>query len=297
LKSSFEDKRMIQGSDEWKALRVGRVTASRIGSIMGWSPYMSRDDVLREMVRQHFGAEPEFTGNIATEYGQKHEPLARHTYEIETCNKVRETVFFHTNEFGASPDGMIDPDGILEIKCPFAKRKDKEPKFTSIHDDSLRHYMAQVQWNLYMSDRKWCDFYQWSPNGSRLERVERDEEMIALIWRAACNFYSEYQAALLNPDEHLEEKRRVIDTPTAQKMVTEWDELRDQIDLLTERKKALLEDFIALAKGGNAIIAGRRLTQVESKGAISYAKAIKELLPDADLTPYQGKPTISWRFT
>ena len=121
--------------------------------------------------------------------------------------------------------------------------------------------------------------------------------MIALIWRAACNFYSEYQAALLNPDEHLEEKRRVIDTPTAQKMVTEWDELRDQIDLLTERKKALLEDFIALAKGGNAIIAGRRLTQVESKGAISYAKAIKELLPDADLTPYQGKPTISWRFT
>jgi predicted phage-related endonuclease len=48
---------MIQGSDEWKALRVGRVTASRIGSIMGWSPYQTRADVLREMVRQHLGDE------------------------------------------------------------------------------------------------------------------------------------------------------------------------------------------------------------------------------------------------
>ncbi len=288
---------MIQGSDEWKALRVGRVTASRIGSIMGWSPYQSRADVLREMVRQHFKVEPEFTGNIATEYGQKHEPLARHAYEIETGNKVRETVFFRTDEFGASPDGMIDPDGILEIKCPFSKRKDGTPIFTSIFDDSLKHYMAQVQWNLYMSDRKWCAFWQWSPNGFLLENVKPNEEMIALLWRTACEFHAEYQDALLNPDDYLEEKRRVIDTPTAQKMVTEWDELRDQIDQLTERKKALLEDFIALAKGGNAIIAGRRLTQVESKGAVSYAKAIKELLPDADLSPYQGKPSVSWRLT
>jgi len=288
---------MIQGSDEWKALRVGRVTASRIGSIMGWSPYQTRADVLREMVRQHFGAEPEFTGNIATEYGQKHEPLARHAYEIETGNKVRETVFFHTDQFGASPDGLIGDFGILEIKCPFSKRKDGTPIFTPICDDSLLHYRAQVQWNLYMADRQWCDFYQWAPNGSRLDRVERKEEMIALLWRTACEFHAEYQAALLNPGEHLEEKRRVIDTPTAQKMVTEWDELRDQIDQLEERKKALLEDFISLAKGGNAIIAGRRLTQVESKGAISYAKAIKELLPDADLSPYQGKPSVSWRFT
>ena len=288
---------MIQGSDEWTFVSVGRVTPSRIGSIMGWSPYATKDDILREMVRQHHGAKSEFVTNIAVDYNKGSKALARHAYEMEVYKKVKELVYFTTDQFGAAPDGLVGDDGILKIKCPFNKRKDAKPIFTSIYDDSLKHYMAQVQWNLYMSDRKWCDFFQWSPNGYLLERLERDEEMITLLWRTACDFHSEYQAALLNPEEHLEEKRRVIDTPTAQKMVTEWDELRDQIDQLTERKKALLEDFIALAKGGNAIIAGRQLTQVESKGAVSYAKAIKELLPDADLSPYQGKPSTSWRFT
>src|SRR3546814_19370154 len=64
-------------------LRVGRITGSRVGAILGLNPYSKPADVLREMVREHFGAEREFTGNAATDYGKEKEPDALAAYEAE----------------------------------------------------------------------------------------------------------------------------------------------------------------------------------------------------------------------
>jgi predicted phage-related endonuclease len=69
---------MEQRSAEWHAARVGKITASRVGAILGNSPYKTRDDVMREMVREALGAELEFTGNVATEYGTANEINAMH---------------------------------------------------------------------------------------------------------------------------------------------------------------------------------------------------------------------------
>ncbi|MEI2685336.1 MAG: hypothetical protein V9G14_02925 [Cypionkella sp.] len=64
---------MEQRSEEWFAERKGRVTASMVGAILGLSPNLSRAGAMRRMVRDAHGAEPEFFGNIATQYGERNE--------------------------------------------------------------------------------------------------------------------------------------------------------------------------------------------------------------------------------
>lgn len=77
----------------------------------------------------------------------------------------------------------------------------------------------------------------------------------------------------------------------------EYDQLSEAIDNATERKKEVLQELIALSGDKNALIWGRKLTKVEKEGAISYAKAIKDLAPDVDLSKYKGKPSTSWRLS
>ena len=79
---------MDQRSEEWFAARKGRLTASSIGAVMGLDPYRGPEDVLRAMVRDHHGAESEFTGNVATEYGKFHEEGALFEYTLETGIEV-----------------------------------------------------------------------------------------------------------------------------------------------------------------------------------------------------------------
>lgn len=108
-------------------------------------------------------------------------------------------------------------------------------------------------------------------------------------------FYAEYLAAIQAPDEYLAPKRVIIDTPQAAMMLREWDELNEALERATDRKKALLEEFATMSGQSNAEINGRKLTRVHKDGAISYAKAIKDLLPKADLEPYRGKPSAFWK--
>jgi len=108
---------------------------------------------------------------------------------------------------------------------------------------------------------------------------------------------------LLNRDEreqphaqkHLEPKRVIIDTPEARQRLAEYDDLVEAIERAEARRKELLEGFVTMARQRDAEICGRKLTKVERAGAIAYAKAVKELLPKADLEPYRGKPTEYWQ--
>jgi len=157
---------MEQRSQEWFEARRGRITASSVGAILGNSPNATRADVMRRMVREWHGAENEFTGNIATEYGQRNEAGALAEYMMDTGNKV-EAVGFITREdwAGASPDGLIGADGLLEIKCPFGLRDAPSPvPFKSLADQ--QHYYDQVQFQLWVTGRDWCAFYQWAPKGT-----------------------------------------------------------------------------------------------------------------------------------
>lgn len=284
-----------QRSKEWFAKRIGRVTGSNVGAILGLNPYKTADDVLREMVRAYHGAESEFTGNVATEHGTFHEDGAQAEYEMETGNKVQECGFFAYEDWlGASPDGLVGDEGLIEIKCPFGKRKDENPEFKTAEDQ--QHYYAQMQIEMYCSGRNWCHFYQWVPFGAKLETVERNEDWLSLHLPKLRKFHHDYLAELDNP-EHLQPKRKVIDTLKAEKLVTEYDELADAIDRATSRKKDILDELIAMAGEKNADICGKKLTQVERKGSVSYAKALKALAPNADLAKWTGKPTSYWKLS
>ena len=283
---------MEQRTPEWYAARKGRITASLVGGLLDCAPYMSKDAAFRALVRSCHGLPDEFEGNIATDYGTNNEELAIKAYEIETGNTVVPAGFVAWDSWlGASPDGYVGDDGLIEIKCPFGKRKDEEPEFASIEDQP--HYYAQIQVQLLVTDRKWCHFWQWSPNGSKLETVEFSQEWIDENLPTLLAIWQDAQEA--DPAEYDGEVRKVIDTPEAQKLIAEYDELRDAIDNATARRKDIIDRLVQLAGGKDAKVAGRNLTLVKRKGSVSYAKALAEIAPDADLEKWRGKPSESWQ--
>jgi putative phage-type endonuclease len=288
-----QEPKLEQRTEEWHAARRGRITASSVGAILGNAPYATRDDVMRRMVREWVGAEPEFEGNIATEYGTRNEVGALTEYMMETGNAVEAVGFIACEDWaGCSPDGLIGDGGGLEIKCPFGMRKDEAPAFKSLADQP--HYYDQIQFSMWVTDRSWWHFYQWSPRGTAMEKVMRDYAWADENLPKLRQFYAEYLAEREEPAIHLEPKRPIIDTPEAHRIATEYDQICEAIDRAEERKKELLADMVRIADKKNVIFAGRKLTKIEKAGAVSYAKVVKALIPNADLEPYRGKPTSYW---
>ena len=139
-----------QRSKEWFAQRKGRVTGSVAGAILGLNAHQSPDATLRRMVRDYHNLESEFTGNIATEYGQLNEPMALLGFINKYGYPVHEVGFYVHPDYawlGASPDGIFENNMgeqcILEIKCPFGLRNDLTPQFKTIEQQP--HYYAQLQ--------------------------------------------------------------------------------------------------------------------------------------------------------
>lgn len=288
------DSELKQRSPGWHAARKGRVTGSNVGAILGLDPNLGPDDVLRAMVREYHGAEREFKGNVATDYGNMHEAGAIAEFEMEFGKEVTETGFHpHPNLdwLGASPDGFVESD-LIEVKCPYGKRDGGELKTL----EEQPHYYAQIQIELYCTSAKRCYFYQWSPHVTRCEVVEPSESWIAEKLPKLRLFYQRYLDELDNPD-HLEPKRREINNEKARKLIDELDEVRDQLDFATQRKKEIMDELVSMAKDRDALVCGRKLTKVEKAGPVSYAKVVKEHCKGIDLEPYRGKPSVSWRLT
>lgn len=278
---------MEQRSKEWYAVREGRITGSAIGAILGLSQFATADDVMRRMVRQHNGQPEDFTGNAATEYGTQNEPNALADYQFETGNDVAECGFFIHPDFnwlGASPDGLISDDGLIEIKCPYGKRHDVEPDFLSAAEQT--GYYAQMQFQLFVTGRMWCDFYQWSAYGSKLERVNFDPEFIEYALPKLKAFYELYLQ-----EREPENAWRYID---GGELVQKYKMAKAALEVaqseLDEARQALID--ATGGKGGK--VGDLNITLAKRQGSIAYAKAVKDLLPDADLEAYRGKETEYW---
>ena len=286
---------MEQRSTEWHNARKGRVTGSIVGAILGLAPYMTRDQAMRSMVRAYHGAEREFTGNIATEYGTAMEQEAIESFEFKNGLTVQKSPFVPFEDWlGASPDGYIGNDDLIEVKCPFGLRKDETPQFKSIWDQP--HYYAQIQIQLYVTGRSGCFFWQGSAHGDALEYVMLDQEWLDQNLPVLRQFYAEYLSELDNP-EHLEPLRKEINTQDARRLLDEYDQLSEAIDNATERRKEVMTTLQDMAGGNNALIWGRKLTKVEKVGPVKYADVVKKHLPELDLEPYRGKPSTSWRLS
>lgn len=286
-----------QRSEAWYAARKGRLTGSIAGAALGVSPNMTRAQCMRMMVRDALGAlreTSEFLENTIMTHGRFHESGALFDYELETGNKIEECGFFPYEDWsGASPDGLIGDDGLLEAKVPWGKRKDETASFKSIND--MPHYFAQVQIELLATGRKWAHFWQSSEHGNKLETVLPDQAWLDENMPKLRQFFAEYLHELAeNADEHLGPLRIEIDTPEAYRMVREWDELAETLERLTERKADLLKEMVALAGDKDALIGGRKLTLTRKSGAIRYAAVVKELCPGADLEKWRGKAQQYW---
>jgi len=281
-----------QRSPEWFAARAGRITASQAGALLGLSPNQSEDDAFRALVRSINGMDAEFQGNVATEYGSFHEAGALAEYKMETGNHVHEVGFVPCMDWlGASPDSLLDHDGLLEIKCPFGQRDKNPPQFKNLADQP--HCYAQIQIQLFCTGRAWAHFFQWSPHGTQLEAVKKDATWLDKHIPNLAAIHSKAKTA--DPAEYEGPKSPVFDTPEAAKLVAEYDELSEAIDNAQDRKKDIIARMAQMAGEKDAKMAGRNLTLVKKSGSVSYAKAIKKYAPDADLEPFRGNPSESWQ--
>lgn len=296
---------MEQRSEEWFEQRKGRITGSRVGAILGLSPWQKPADVLRAMVREYHGAESEFTGNPATDHGTNNEQRALLAFMRETGLSVEQCGFFPYGELmGASPDGLTSDGGVLELKAPYSLRNGGN--FKPLADQP--HYACQVQMEMLAAGRTHAYFAQYvAPKGDPLshdyvpeqisiERVEADPEWIDRNLPAISAFYALYVEELNNP-EHLDPLRVVIETPEAGTIISELDALRQRQKDDAAREKELLAALIQLADGKDALIHGRKLTHVAGRKSVAYAKALDALAPGADLTKWTSTSKDSWRFT
>lgn len=129
-----------------------------------------------------------------------------------------------------------------------------------------------------------------------LERVQINEIWLAQFIPDLLDFYYSVVGELGNK-AHLQPLRREIETPHAAKLLKEYDEVCDQLDFATARKKEIIDELVRLAKERDALVCGRKLTKVEREGAVSYAQVVKNHCPAVDLEPYRGKPSVSWRLS
>lgn len=174
-----------QGSAEWNSLRIGKVTASRMKDVLskgrGTAQSKTAESYMMELLAEKLtGESKSFFENDAMRWGTETEPQARSMYELRSGNKVSEVAFIEYDEsIGVSPDGLIGDDGMLEIKCPTTIMQIRR----ALTDDYSKDYYAQIQMQLWVADRQWCDFLSFDPRldveaGYLLQRVDRDEEFI-----------------------------------------------------------------------------------------------------------------------
>jgi putative phage-type endonuclease len=195
---------IVQGSAEWLQARCGLVTASRVADVIaktksGYSA--SRSTYMGELIAERLTGVPAqgFT-NAAMAWGTATEPQARDAYRAQSFDTLTEIGFvLHPTitMSGASPDGLVGADGLIEIKAPQ----------TSTHIETLlgqkipEKYVTQMLWQLACTDREWCDFVSFDPRlppemRMFVKRLERDNARITQLEAEVIEFIAELEEKL-----------------------------------------------------------------------------------------------------
>jgi len=190
---------MEQRSDEWFAARCGKVTASALYKVMsktktGWGA--DRTNYAAQLVTERLTGRPadSFT-NSAMQWGIDTEAQARMAYAFHADENPVEIGFLDHPRIawsGASPDGLVGLNGMIEIKCPN----------TATHIATLdgapidRKYLYQMQWQMACAEREWCDFVSFDPRlppamQMHTRRVERDDELLGELETAVTEFLAD----------------------------------------------------------------------------------------------------------
>lgn len=169
-----------QNSPEWYAARLGKVTASCFGKAIAGGQGKVKKTYMIQLIAERLTQEPqEGFSNAVMQRGSEIEPYAREYYEILNGISTREVGFVERNEdIGASPDGLVGEDGLIEIKCPNSTTHIE----IIIADKVPTTHKPQIQGQLWVCEREWCDFVSYDPRVSQrpyfCERVYRDDDYI-----------------------------------------------------------------------------------------------------------------------
>lgn len=151
-----------QKSEEWFAIRKGKMTASHAQAI--GNDGKGLETYITELMAEYYsiGERDTYTSKHM-DRGNDLEEQARVIYELETGNEVSQVGFVEYNKFaGCSPDGLVDDKGEIEIKCPDDKGYFKYLLYGEKAIDSC--YIWQMQMQLLVTKREWCDFVAYNPN-------------------------------------------------------------------------------------------------------------------------------------
>lgn len=190
-----------QQTDEWFKSRVGQATASRMSDIMAKGKGVTRENYQAQIVVERLTGVPTETFQSADmKWGIENEPKAREFYAFMTNTSPTLAKYIPHPTIpmsGASPDGFVGDDGLIEIKCPLPKKHIA----TLLGAPIDTTYILQIQWQLATTGRQWCDFVSFSPLfPSHMQyfckRVHRDSAKIMEMQREVIQFLSEVDAKI-----------------------------------------------------------------------------------------------------
>lgn len=182
-----------QGTPEWEAARKGRITASIAAACLGLCPYSSRQKAYRTIL----GTEPN-RDNKFMAYGRGNEHRALDEFTFLTRQFVEPAGLYSHDDYdylGATPDGLVGDDGLIECKCP-----ETLPSVIPVH------HKIQCLMQLACTGRQKCYYLAWTPNGHYLTIVHR-QGIDGLINRLN-KFYFKYILAGVEPERKKPRRRR-----------------------------------------------------------------------------------------
>jgi putative phage-type endonuclease len=195
---------MNQGSPEWLQARCGLVTASRISDVLAkvkTGEAASRKDYRAQLIAERLSGKPaESFSNAAMQWGTETEPFARAAYELATDYMVDQVGLIRHPDIifaGASPDGLINHDGLIEIKCPNTATHIEY----ALSGKAPAKYQNQMLWQMECTGREWCDFASFDPRLPSdmqlfIVRFERDQTRIDEMKMEVMKFLMEVEESI-----------------------------------------------------------------------------------------------------
>lgn len=194
-----------QGSEEWHCARAGKVTASRIADVLAkgrsGASSITRAAYMGELLAETLTGQPAnaFEGNADTERGIELEPQARAAYELAKGSMVAPVglvIHPRIDRSGASPDGLTDDDGLLEIKCP---RIHTHLEYL-LDGKPPSKYLPQMAWQAACTERAWVDFVSYCPS------MPPDLRLFVVRYEPEAEYMQEIETAVVEFIRELDEK-------------------------------------------------------------------------------------------
>lgn len=196
-----------QGTEEWFNVRLGKLTSSRIADAVTQRKRKPKDGSAAEPLQKYLDLRMDLavervtrkpTENFVSwqmKEGKEKEPLARGKYELQRDAVTVEIGFALHPEMewcGASPDGLVGDDGLVEFKCPM---RNTHAEYL-LSETVPEIYVPQMMWQMACTGRRWCDFVSFHPDFPDpldlfIRRLNRDPQAIAVMEAQAAVFLKE----------------------------------------------------------------------------------------------------------